>query len=360
MADSIASYADYPDKTSCGTAFRDAVTRLPGVRDTACSDGWTDGFQGSYFSAILQTGAVIEVSYFSVDFDFFELYGVKAVAGRLFSREHPGDAVFIDTGGQGVFQAPIVINETAAKAFGFPSATEAIGKNVTFDWGRPQKGPSTIIGVVPDVALDAIHTVIAPQIYCVNLKDHAVLHVKLNGRDTPETLDAIQGLWTKLGPPTPLRLAFMNEWLQRYYIDVIRQSQLFTAFAGIALFIAGLGLVRPVGVYGGTADQGNRHPQGDGGEPVRHHETAVVAIHQAGAVGEPDRVAGRLVFHEPLATWLRRACGVTSVGLRRGHRNCPDDRSCHRTLPRLQGRDCAARVGSKVRVTLAAAQRSYR
>ncbi len=32
-------------------------------------------------------------------------------------------------------------------------------------------------------------------------------------------------------------------WLQRYYIDVIRQSQLFGAFAlAVALFIAGLGL----------------------------------------------------------------------------------------------------------------------
>jgi putative ABC transport system permease protein len=242
MADSIASYADMPDKTSCGAAFRDAVTRLPGVLDAACSDGWTDGFQDSNFSAILEKGTVVQVSYFSVDFGFFEMYGVKPVAGRLFSRGHSSDAVFIDDRAQAVFQAPIVINETAVRAFGFPSAAEAIGKSVTFDWGRPQKGPSTIIGVVPDIALDAIHTVIAPQIYCVNLKDHGVLHVKLNGRDIPETLDAIQRLWAKLGPPVPLRLAFMNEWLQRYYLDVIRQSQLFTAFAGVALFIAGLGL----------------------------------------------------------------------------------------------------------------------
>ncbi len=242
MLDATVSYADMPDKTTCGAAFRDAVTRLPGVQDTACSDGWTDGFQDGNFSAITEKGATVEASYFSVDFRFFELYGVKAVAGRLFSHEHPGDTVFIDDRTQVVFQAPIVINETAVKAFGFPSAAEAIGKSVTFDWGRPQKGPSTIIGVVPDIALDAIHTVIAPQIYCVNLKDHAVLHVKLNGRDIPETLDAIQRLWVKLGPRTPLHLAFMDEWLQRYYVDVIRQSQLFTAFAGVALFIAGLGL----------------------------------------------------------------------------------------------------------------------
>jgi putative ABC transport system permease protein len=232
-----------PDESTCKPAFKDAVARLPGVRAAACSDGWTTGFQDSWLGVITTKGSKITAADFSVGFGFLELYGMKPIAGRFFSQEHPSDAVWRDDKGETAFQAPIVINETAVKALGFLSAADAIGKSVTIEEGKPQKQPSEIVGVAPDVAVDAIHTVIMPQIYYVNLNYLYVLHVKLNGHDAPETLESIDRLWTQLGSPRALRRIFLNEFMQQYYlVDIIRQSQLFAAFSGVALFIAGLGL----------------------------------------------------------------------------------------------------------------------
>ncbi|MDB5397367.1 MAG: transporter permease [Rhodospirillales bacterium] len=228
--------------STCGQPFRDAVAALPGVKASACSGPFMNGFQDFHLEVITEKGTKIDAAYLPIDYGFFELYGLRPLAGRFFSREHPADAVPVDDNNQSVWQAPIIINETAVRAFGFTSAADSIGKSVTADGGRPGNHPSTIIGVVPDMALDTIHTAILPEIFFVDVKQLVVLFITLDGRNIPETLARIDRLWSEIGAPRPLRHTFMNEWVQRYYQDVIRQSRLVTAFAGVALFIAGLGL----------------------------------------------------------------------------------------------------------------------
>jgi putative ABC transport system permease protein len=228
--------------STCGQPFKDKVAALPGVKASACSGPFMNGFQDFRLEVITEKGAKVDAAYLPIDYGFFELYGLRPVAGRFFSREHPADAVPVDDNDQSVWQAPIIINETAVHAFGLASAADAIGKSVTVNGGRPGNHPSTIIGVVPDMALDTIHAAILPEIFFVDDKQLVVLFITLGGHDIPETLARIDRLWSELGAPRPLRHTFMSVWVQRYYQDVIRQSQLVTAFAGVALFIAGLGL----------------------------------------------------------------------------------------------------------------------
>ncbi len=238
------SDSNYSGGTSCDKSFRDAVDALPGVKASACSRGWMsgNGFVDYKLNVITPNGTEVRTSYLPLDFGFFELYGLKPVAGRFFSREHPGDAVPDTDNDDAAFQSPIVVNQAAVRAFGFSSPIDAVGKAVTVDGGRARNHPSEIIGVVPDVTIDTIHTIISPEIYFVNPSSLNLLHLKLRGHDIPETLGEIDRLWAKLGVPRPLSRMFVNQWVQRYYQDVIRQSELFTAFAAVALFIAGLGL----------------------------------------------------------------------------------------------------------------------
>jgi putative ABC transport system permease protein len=59
----------------------------------------------------------------------------------------------------------------------------------------------------------------------------------------PEALDAIKRVWAQYGDGNPIRLAFYAETIQNMYVDLRRQTTVFTVFAGVAVLIAVLGLV---------------------------------------------------------------------------------------------------------------------
>ena len=70
-----------------------------------------------------------------------------------------------------------------------------------------------------------------------------MVSLKLDGRATPETLEAIDRTWKELGGSGPLSANFLRAAMENMYLDLRRQTQLFSVFAGIAIFIAVLGLV---------------------------------------------------------------------------------------------------------------------
>jgi putative ABC transport system permease protein len=58
-----------------------------------------------------------------VDESLLQTLGITAVAGRLFSKEFPGDT-----------NNRMILNEAAVKKLGFSSPQEAVGGKVKFDW----------------------------------------------------------------------------------------------------------------------------------------------------------------------------------------------------------------------------------
>ena len=102
--------------------------------------------------------------------------------------------------------------------------------------------PSTIIGVAPDFSATASRAKIDPEIYQI---DHAMLdtlNVNLDGQKIPETLASIDRVWKELNASRPVSRVFLDQIMQRQYMDVIRQGVIFGAFSGLALFLACIGL----------------------------------------------------------------------------------------------------------------------
>ena len=123
----------------------------------------------------------------------------------------------------------IVVNETAMRTLGFRSPSEAIGKTVT--WNRRRfsfnpnpgtTGPSEIIGVAPDFALDTRRKVL-PQILYVDPASFTTLSVRLLGSKIPEALEAIDAAWRETGN-TNIRRRFLSQRLQDLYSDVVLQG----------------------------------------------------------------------------------------------------------------------------------------
>ena len=232
-------------RANCATAFKEQVRQLPGVRAAACSSAMALNYERQVAGIPRPDGTLLAMDLAEVDFGFFELYGVRPIAGRLFDRNQGMDA--------GESPTSVIINETAVRKLGFKSNQAAIDQTIELSAGAAQNTPMhpgayQVVGVIPDVSVDAIHEQINPAAYFANTAYVAntgglqYLNVKLSGENIPDTLAAIDQLWAKAGEPRAIVRTFLDQRVQELYLDITRQSELFRVFAGIAVFIAGLGL----------------------------------------------------------------------------------------------------------------------
>ncbi len=230
--------------SECLGAFRKELARLPGVLKTACSMNAPLG-NGISLDVDIAGGSRVPLRQSIVDFEYFTLYGIRPIAGRLFSVAYATDAAPTDR--ESRRQPPLVINATASRDLGFASPAAAVGRSIHFPRfmtmdGRLMPGPAQIIGVVPDFPLGSIRRAVEPTAFFIDPVISRNLNVKLNGRDIPETLLAIERLWKDTGHSGAPRSMFFDERLRQLYRDVRRQIQVITAAAGVALILACLGL----------------------------------------------------------------------------------------------------------------------
>ena len=231
----------------CTQSLQNAMLQVEGVRAVACSMGLPQqGFQDG--APLVRPGAPpISVRYLGLGLGFFELYGYQLAAGRFFSAELGTDV----SPPENVWTRPesIVVNETAVRQLGFGSAEEAVGQTAMFR--RMFREPATltpmheasIIGVVEDFQIGSVRGAIPPAVFLVDEGQSRMISLKLDGRATPEALEAIDRTWKELGGSGPLQRFFFEQQMENMYLDLRRQTLLFSVFAGTAIFIAVLGLV---------------------------------------------------------------------------------------------------------------------
>jgi putative ABC transport system permease protein len=257
----------------CETPFEAAIRTLPGVRADACSSTAMLPELFKEFGAKRHNARPMNLHLVSVGYGVFELYGLRPLAGRFFSRAHGGDAVPPNPP-QGL-TAHYVINETAMRQLGFASPQAAIGQPVAFDQPPPtHDAPAAkpapedsisgehfdgdvpgrkvldgiVIGVVPDFSLFPSDASVPPIAYSVgwpllsSVPEAAMVHIRLSGRALPETLEAIDRLWRRTNGSIPVQRAFLDSYIGNLVVAMLREGQAFAIFAGIAVLLACLGL----------------------------------------------------------------------------------------------------------------------
>jgi len=168
-----------------------------------------------------------DIKFVVADEQFIPTYNINIVAGRNFSR-----AFGMDT-------SSYLINEEAVRALGLHSNEEAIGK--PFSYGG-RKG--ILAGVFADFHFEDLHQRIVPLVLyeeAINLDNYGYISVKVTG-NLPHALQHIERTWKKFLPETPYTYTFLNDRFGKLYNSEQKQGSIFTAFAGIAIFIACLGL----------------------------------------------------------------------------------------------------------------------
>ncbi|HEX4050895.1 MAG TPA: FtsX-like permease family protein [Steroidobacteraceae bacterium] len=226
--------------TDCRGAFADQVRMLPGVRSAACS-GALIGTPGAGIQFVVARADGLQAPYSAtilpLEPGLLELLELRPLAGRFFNAGHPADRAA--AGGFWGTAGTVVINQTAVRRLGFSSAQAAIGHAVVLPG---QKAFPLIIGVAPDFELEGVRHEIQPTFFRW-LPEDRYLFVKLRGQRVPETLAAIDALWSNSEGARPIDRSFLNSDIQALYVDVTRESQIFAAFAAIAIFVASLGML---------------------------------------------------------------------------------------------------------------------
>src|SRR5882724_9389332 len=118
--------------------------------------------------------------YLNVDYNYFELLGLKFVSGRSFSEN-----MATDTSSNTKVS---VVNETLFKM---------LGKNAKV--GEFNEGlESTIIGVVKDYHFESLSKKIEPQMHRLNNKYPGYFMFKIKGGNMRKEIDAIHTAWKKI------------------------------------------------------------------------------------------------------------------------------------------------------------------
>ncbi|RYZ22952.1 MAG: FtsX-like permease family protein, partial [Sphingobacteriales bacterium] len=163
------------------------------------------------------------------DETFIPTYQIQMAAGRNFSREYGTDST------------AFILNESAAKDLGWKTAQAAVGKTMSYGGIRGQ-----VIGVMRDFHFESMHQTIVPMLLQMPSKDAPGLlgdiSIKISGNDIKGSLAFIEQTYKQFVPETPFRYSFLDERFQSLYDAELKQGNLFGVFAGIAIFIACLGL----------------------------------------------------------------------------------------------------------------------
>ena len=163
-----------------------------------------------------------------IDYDFVDVFDLKLVQGRNFSKKFPAD------------KDALILNETAVKWMGFADSPSAVGRQVDY-WGKIY----TIIGVLKDYHQQSLKEAFEPHIF--RLMPHGrggrgLFALKINSRHINETIRRVQQHYDKFFPGNPFDYFFLDDYFNKQYKGDELFGEVFALFSFLAIFITSLGI----------------------------------------------------------------------------------------------------------------------
>ena len=211
--------------------FRNELVRRPGILDvSAASDliGRVNKTPNLSLQSRDRHEPIKAVNFF-VSENYLENLNFTMLAGRNFSSKYTTDTV-----------EAVILNETAARRLGFTDAAAAVGQVMTVgDNVRMQ-----VIGVTKDFHYSRLQNSIDPVALRFAPARFSVAMVRVAPGEMTNVLAGIEGVWTALSVDLkPLQYLFLNDYILGAYNDMRDTTVFLTIIAGLAIFIACLGLL---------------------------------------------------------------------------------------------------------------------
>ena len=161
---------------------------------------------------------VMDYHFDYVDEDFLRVFKIDLAAGRNFLPEDKN---------------VVLINETMARKVGW---SDPLSREIP-----TIREPSRIVGVVKDFYFESFHRPIEPMVLIPRKGDK--LAVRVRPGDVSGMVSLAKDVFEKNGKSQPWEFSFYDDDFNALYRKEQRTSEIFGAFAGLAVLIAGLGLL---------------------------------------------------------------------------------------------------------------------
>ncbi len=212
--------------------FRAELKKDPSVEAVTASLT-VPGKQREYKATVKKYGdsggdsAIVRIN--SMDYDFLEVFKMKLIAGRTFSKDFPKDP---DTS--------VILTESAVRLLGYKNAEDAVGKTLAI----PQfRGWSPIIaGVVNDYHQVSLKKPLDPALFYCTPYNGEFYSVRIRTNDIKNTVANVRKSWTTAFPGNPFEYFFLDDYFNFQYQNEQKFSKLFSSFALLAIIIGCMGL----------------------------------------------------------------------------------------------------------------------
>ena len=167
-----------------------------------------------------------------VDYDYLTFYNIQLVEGRNFSEARGDNA------------RGYIINESMAKELlkgkpGIPLRS-LLGKGYAMDW---EDSLGTIIGIAKDFNFNSLHHKVETLTMEVKKEwGYSEMSVRIDGNRAKEALTYMEGVWNKMVPDLFFDYTFLDDHFSKMYQSDKQLSVVMSILAGLAIFIACLGL----------------------------------------------------------------------------------------------------------------------
>ncbi|PMD96582.1 hypothetical protein BWI97_10390 [Siphonobacter sp. BAB-5405] len=159
------------------------------------------------------------------DAAFIPTYGLQLVAGRNII---PSDTL-----------REIVVNEAFLRKLHLKDPNQILGRKLDYYLAHSSL---PIVGVVKDFHHLSLHKAIEPCFIGSQASLYQQVGIKLAVDDLEETLPRIRTVWEKIYPQQPFEYQWLDQQLAQSYQAEGSLANLIVLFAGVAVWICGLGL----------------------------------------------------------------------------------------------------------------------
>jgi len=219
-------------------SFVQALARGPGIIQVTRSNRMA--FNGENDTLPMQKPGdpqMFSPTHIVVTPDYFQLYGIKIIAGRNLSPNRGEDIYVKDLEKPALNEGHnVMLNAALARTLGYKPA-EILGQ--TFIFG---KAHMKVVGVTADTLTEGARSPVLPTVYVYSPEAAQGLSIRIQAGRTQEAMAYIERISRAFVPNTALSRTFLNDSFEKLYQADEKQGAMFGIFVGIAIFIACLGL----------------------------------------------------------------------------------------------------------------------
>lgn len=164
-----------------------------------------------------------------IDYDFNNVFGLKIIKGRNFSKKFPADE-----------KSSLILNETAVKWLGFKSPADALQGKVNY-WGNIYD----VVGVMKNFHQQSPKKEYQPLIFRLMPQGRGIrMHfaVKLKSANIRESVQLVGHQYKKIFPGNPFDYFFLDDYFDQQYKSDELFGRVFGVFAFLAVFVTSLGI----------------------------------------------------------------------------------------------------------------------